>query len=205
VAGLFRDEVLQERRTQFLGTIRIGRNPSFALVTAVALLLAAALVAYATWGEITRKARLAGVLVSVDGTPADSGALMAHLYAPGRAVGFVRAGQPVRLRLTAYPAGKFGMARGAIESVSSIPMGGRERFSGTGSASSGIARGSEPVYIITVALEKHSVEAYERARPLQPGMTLEADVAQERRRIWEWLLEPALSASGHAEAAAPAR
>lgn len=205
MTGLFRDEVLQERRTQFLGTIRIGRNPSFALVTAVALLLAVALVAYATWGEITRKARLPGVLVAVDGTPKNSDALVAHLYGPGHAVRFVQAGQPVRLRLAAYPYPTFGMARGAIESVSPEPMNGRDSSAGSGSVSSGLTRGSEPVYVITVALEKQSIAAYGSTRPLQPGMTLEADVVQERRRIWEWLLEPALSASGLAEVAAPAR
>ena len=37
MAGLFRDEVLQERRAQFLGAIRIGRNPSFTVVTIVAV------------------------------------------------------------------------------------------------------------------------------------------------------------------------
>ena len=37
-------------------------------------------------------------------------------------------------------------------------------------------------------------------------MTLEADVGQERRRIWEWLLEPVLAASGLAKSlAGPAR
>ena len=203
--GLFRDEVLQERRTQFLGAIRIGRNPSFTLVTAVALLLAAALVAYATWGEITRKARLAGVLVPVDSTLNVTGRLAAHLYARSRTAGLVQAGQPVRLRLAAYPYQKFGMARGAIESVSRTPLSARDLPAGSGQALSGVSQSDEPVYVITVALEKQWVDAYGRTQPLQPGMTLEADVAQERRRIWEWLLEPALAASGRAEAAVPAR
>lgn len=60
---LFRSEVLQQRQAQWLGSIRIARPPSFAWVTGVALLLALALASFATWGEVTRKARLPGLLV----------------------------------------------------------------------------------------------------------------------------------------------
>ena len=198
MAGLFRDEVLQERRVQFLGAIRIGRNPSFTVVTAVALLLAGALAAYASWGEITRKARLAGVLVDAAGTPNAPGALAAHLYATSRSVAFIHPGQPVRLRLAAYPYQKFGMARGEVSSVARTPLNGRDLPAVPASALSSGTIGHEPVYVVTVALEKQSVEAAGRSEPLQAGMTLEADVAQERRRIWQWLLEPAWATSSRA-------
>ena len=67
MSRLFRAEVLANRQTQFLGTIRIGRNPSFTAVTVVAVVLAACLVAYAVWGEVTRKERLTGVLIPTAG------------------------------------------------------------------------------------------------------------------------------------------
>lgn len=44
---LFRPEALQAQQVQWLGSIRIGRNPRFALVAWVSLLLAAALIAFA--------------------------------------------------------------------------------------------------------------------------------------------------------------
>jgi len=28
---------------------------------------------------------------------------------------------------------------------------------------------------------------------LKPGMTLEADIVQDRRRIWEWIAEPLIA------------
>ena len=65
---LFREEVLQAQSAQYLGSIRIGRRPSFAAVTAVSMVLGAALVAYAVCGEITRKARLPGILAPTLGT-----------------------------------------------------------------------------------------------------------------------------------------
>ena len=46
---LFRQEVLDAQSAQYLGGIRIGRNPHHATVAAVALLLAGALVAFAAW------------------------------------------------------------------------------------------------------------------------------------------------------------
>lgn len=200
MAGLFRDEVLQERRAQFLGTIRIGRNPSFTRVTVVALLLGSGLVAYAAWGEITRKARLAGVLVPVQGT------LAAHLYAPGRTIGFMQAGQDVWLRYAAYPYQKFGLAKGAIVSVSRTPLRAQDLAVAQGQAPMRPAPDHEPMYRVTVVLERQTIETQGRTQPLEAGMTLEADVVQERRRIWEWLLAPVLAASRPAQPVAdPAR
>src|SRR5690606_8675474 len=43
--------------------------------------------------------------------------LQAELYAPSRAVGFISAGDPVRLRFDAYPYQKFGHHQGIVKSV----------------------------------------------------------------------------------------
>jgi membrane fusion protein len=37
------------------------------------------------------------------------------------------------------------------------------------------------------------------AQPLKAGLTLDADVMQDRRRIVEWLLEPAIAARRRTE------
>ena len=57
------------------------------------------------------------------------------------------------------------------------------------------AQAQEPLYRITVALHRDSVQAFGQAQPLKAGMILDADVVQERRAIWEWVLEPLLAAS----------
>jgi membrane fusion protein len=54
----------------------------------------------------------------------------------------------------------------------------------------------EPLYRITVALERQDVSAYGQAQALAPGMQLEADVMLERRRLIEWLFEPLLGLAG---------
>jgi len=65
--SLFRPEVAQAQASQYLGTIRIGRNPSFSVVAVVSLLLAAALIAFAIAGEVTRKTKVPGLLVPAQG------------------------------------------------------------------------------------------------------------------------------------------
>jgi membrane fusion protein len=118
--------------------------------------------------------------------PAD-GALLAHLYAPSSAIGFIRAGQPVRLRYEAFPFQKFGHHEGRVLQVSRTPLPAGEVPAGAH---------DEPMYRITVALERQTVRAYGSEQPLTAGMQLEADVLLERRRLIEWIFEPVLSVAG---------
>jgi membrane fusion protein len=120
--------------------------------------------------------------------------LEAHLYAPSRAVGFVRAGQQVLLRYRAYPYQKFGHYRGVIKSVSRSAIEPAELPSMYAAGTSGSA--AEPLYRITVALARQDVTAYGRPVPLQPGMQLDADVLLERRRLIEWVFDPIFTLTG---------
>jgi membrane fusion protein len=120
--------------------------------------------------------------------------LEAHLYAPSRAVGFVHAGQPVLLRYRAYPYQKFGHARGVIASVSRTAIEPSElpaMFAGSPAGSA-----AEALYRVTVALERQHVMAYGKPVPLQPGMQLDADMLLERRRLFEWVLDPVYTLTG---------
>lgn len=47
---------------------------------------------------------------------------------------------------------------------------------------------SEVLYRIKVKLKEQSIEAYRQKQTIKPGMTLEADVLQGKRKIWEWVL-----------------
>ncbi|HLO95644.1 MAG TPA: hypothetical protein VK195_15130, partial [Burkholderiaceae bacterium] len=53
-----------------------------------------------------------------------------------------------------------------------------------------------PLYRIRVALDRQDVQAYGASLPLKPGMSLDADVLQQRQKVWEWVLEPILAVSG---------
>lgn len=120
--------------------------------------------------------------------------LQAELYAPSRAVGFARPGQEVYMKLAAYPYQKFGMAVGKVVAISGSPILPQDLPAGQAQTLMAAAKVNEPLYRITVQLSRQTVMAYGKLVRLTAGMSLDAEVRQEHRRIWEWMLEPAMSA-----------
>ena len=121
-------------------------------------------------------------------------ALQAHLFAPSRTAGFVRPGQTVYLRYAAYPYQKFGLHTGHITAVSATPFAPSELPSNLAQQLLAQAGSNEALYRINVQLNEQSIKAYGDNLQLKAGLTLEADVLQERRKVWEWVLEPVLAA-----------
>ncbi len=120
--------------------------------------------------------------------------LQARLYAPSSSIGFVQPGDVVLLRYQAFPYQKFGQHQGVVDTVSTSAVSTEEL---AGLPASGIPPG-EPVFAIQVRLRSGSVLANGQQRPLQSGMRLEADILQERRKIYEWMLEPLFSVTQRA-------
>lgn len=120
--------------------------------------------------------------------------LQANLFAPSRAVGFVRPGQTVYLRYGAYPYQKFGLHTGRIVSVSATPFAPSELPPNLSQQLIALVGSHEGLFRITVELDQQGVMAYGEALPLKAGLTLEADILQERRKVWEWVLQPVLAA-----------
>jgi membrane fusion protein len=143
------------------------------------------------------RADAAAPLMSI--VPADA-RLEAHLFGPSRAVGFVRPGQRVLLRYHAFPYQRFGHQQGVVANVSRAALSPGElppQLAGLpGLTGAGAANSAEPVYRITVELERQSVTALGEELPLAPGMLLEADVTLERRRLFEWVLDPLYAVTG---------
>lgn len=114
------------------------------------------------------------------------GALLeAQLLVPSHAIGFITPGQSVALRYGAFPYQRFGHHRGVVNSIARtlllpgdvdlpIPL-------------------TSPAYLVRVTLENQSVTAYEKAFPLQAGMSFEGDVLLDRRSILQWMFDPLLS------------
>jgi membrane fusion protein len=113
--------------------------------------------------------------------------LEAELFAPSRAAGFIRVGQPVRLMYQAFPFQKFGAGKGQVTAVSRTVLAPSEV------AIPGL-QFQEPVFRVKVRLERESVAAYGAEVPLQPGMLLNADIVVDRRSLLEWLLDPLYAA-----------
>ena len=84
MTGLFRPEVLESRRRDWLGSIQLIRPVSFAVLTTAVALGAVALAAFLVLGEYTRKARVSGVLMPDQGVirlMAPQGALVLESHA----------------------------------------------------------------------------------------------------------------------------
>ena len=128
-----------------------------------------------------------------------AGALLeARLYGPSRAIGFVRPGQRVLLRYDAYPHQKFGHDSGTVTAVSRATVSQGELAGlSAGAAGVGLAvESDDPVYRVTVALDAQTATAYGAPAPLQPGITLQADVLIETRRVWDWAFDPLHALAG---------
>jgi membrane fusion protein len=107
------------------------------------------------------------------------------LYAPSRAVGFVRPGDQVRLMFDAFPFQKYGAGTGTVIALSSIPT-----DPGAIATATGLAI-QEPVYRIRVRIDR-AAGRDAIGHPLRSGMTLSANLITEHRRLWEVFLDPIL-------------
>ena len=136
--------------------------------------------------EAGQSVAAAGAMASL--IPADT-RLQAQLFAPSSAIGFVRPDQTVMLRYQAFPYQKFGHQSGQVVQISKAPLQPSEL---AGMPLAGAMASGEPLYRITVRLDKQDVAAYGATQSLAPGMQLDADVVLDRRRLIEWLFEPVL-------------
>lgn len=114
--------------------------------------------------------------------------LQVELFVPSRAIGFITQNQLVRIRYDAFPYQRFGIYEGKVSVISkhallpselSIPI-----------------ESKEPVYRITVDLNKQNITAYGKAFSLQAGMSLEADIILDKQSLFEWIFDPLVSMKG---------
>ena len=133
--------------------------------------------------EVGQRARPDSSLVTI--VPAGS-RLEVWLYAPSRAIGFVREGQEVRLLFDAFPYQKYGVGRGRVTAVSRVPV--------EAAAIDPTLEIREPVFRVRVAIQRMPREVLSSRGRLRPGMTLTADLVLERRRLWEVIFNPVAAA-----------
>ena len=114
--------------------------------------------------------------------------LEAHLLIPSRSMGFIAPRQTVAVRYQAFPYQRFGSAKGRITEIAKTLI--------TPNEVTLPVPLQEPVYRVTVALETQTVTAYGTELPLQAGMVLDADIALDQRRIFEWVFDPLYSITG---------
>lgn len=149
-----------------------GRNtftitaPSSGVITALA---------YAKEQTVSAGSALAVILP-------DGVRLEAQLSIPTRARAAVEQGQQVYIRIDAFPYQKFGMIAGTIREIEHAPV-------------ADSSPSSPPQYRAAVELQSQSIEVYGKRKNFEPGMTLEADIFNDRRRLIDWVIDPLLAVS----------
>ncbi|MEE9395850.1 MAG: HlyD family efflux transporter periplasmic adaptor subunit [Methylococcales bacterium] len=118
----------------------------------------------------------------------DDAQFKAELFLPTRAIGFVKPGQSVLLRYSAFPYQRFGLYKGTIDKVTEVILSPDELHVPV--------KLEEPVYRVSVTPDKQEISAYGRQFDLQAGMLLEASIILEGRSLGEWLLAPIYSLRG---------
>jgi membrane fusion protein len=113
--------------------------------------------------------------------PGDS-PLQAELFIPVRAIGFVEVGQDVRILFDSFPYQRFGTYHGRITQVSQTVL--------LASDVQSPVELKEPAYTATVALDRPDVTANGKRIPLQPDMSLRADIILEKRTLADWIFAP---------------
>ncbi len=117
--------------------------------------------------------------------------MQAELLAPSTSIGFLRSGQRVLLRYSAFPYQKFGEYGGTVTEISRAALQAEELKALVPTMSP--ADQSRTFYRVTVAPERPDVTAYGRSEPLQASMQVDARVLLDRRPIYQWILEPLYS------------
>jgi membrane fusion protein len=113
--------------------------------------------------------------------PKDS-SLVAEIFIPSRAIGFLQVGQEVDIRYDAFPHEKYGSSSGRLLTISRTVL--------LPSQIVDPVMVNEPVYKATIRLDNAFMAADGAQFDLQAGMNLQADIALDRRPLIEWIFRP---------------
>jgi HlyD family secretion protein len=122
----------------------------------------------------------------------DAERLKAEVWIDNQDIGFVRAGQVVKLKLAAFPFQRYGLVEGTVEQIgadasdatSSSPSNAIDRRAGRESAATPLA------YKALVAVRSKVIEYGGERLPLTAGMQTNAEILLGRRTVLEYLLSP---------------
>jgi membrane fusion protein len=111
--------------------------------------------------------------------------LVAEVFIPSSAIGFVHPGTRVALHYAAYPYQKYGVQYAVVDHVSESPVLPTQLAGLLGQAAP-----TQPLYRATATLERQHINVGGVAKALNPGMQVEAALLLEDHSIASWLLEP---------------
>jgi len=129
----------------------------------------------------------------------DGSQLEVEAILPNRDAGFVHAGQPAEVKVEAFNYTRYGVLHGQVRSVSrdalrnELDAPAAETVQGSGKPLSSAVPNSTPAnaaYVARISLAEASVETEQGPMPLEPGMTITAEIKTGERHVIVYLLSP---------------
>ena len=105
------------------------------------------------------------------------GKLQAKIYIPNSAIGFIKKGQRADISFTSFPRGDYGFITATIDQIGSDALTAKEQVRVLGTEEAGL------FFPAVLKLSRQTLQAGQRQVPLQPGMSLVADVHLRNRRF----------------------
>jgi HlyD family secretion protein len=121
--------------------------------------------------------------------PADE-PLRAEVWVDNRDRGFVREGQPVKVKIAPYPFQKYGMVDGVVKTVSADATEAPQRGAGAADAGNGAGQTAAYQFRSIVELKSQTLESDGIRHKLMPGMQVDAEISLGDRSVMEYLLSP---------------
>lgn len=90
-------------------------------------------------------------------------------------IGFIKQGQPVRIKVATYDFLRYGIVEGKVSVVSAF---------------SSVDEQGVPYFLVYVDLSRNSLGATAADMPILPGMTVQADIITDQHSVLEYLLRP---------------
>jgi len=122
--------------------------------------------------------------------PADEkgSSLVAEMFVPSRAMGFIKPEQDVKILYEAFPFERFGAFSAKIIKVKKTIISPEDNLSPF--------KIDYPFYTVIAELENTTLSIGGNPVALQPGMAFQANIIQEKRSIIEWIVEPFMGLRG---------
>lgn len=105
-------------------------------------------------------------------------------------IGFIREGQPVRVKLEAYPFTDYGIVPGVVESISRDAVDTSEPGAGEQHDRNGRVVQPGLVFTTRIRLLKRTIRVAGGDQPISPGLAVQAEIKTSDRRIIQYLLSP---------------
>lgn len=120
----------------------------------------------------------------------DDAAIEVEAQILNKDIGFVHEGQPVRVKLEAFPFTDYGLIEGTVESISRDAIDLSQQGAGAVRDANGKPPPTGLVYATRIRLKQRSIRVGNRLQLIGPGLAVQAEIKTGERRIIQFLLSP---------------